>query len=333
MFSFANTRKLELAELNNDLLKFNQIIERQFNQFPDDLAQHLRTIHSNGKQLRPMLALLTAGSIGKIKKSHHLLAAIIELIHLGSLIHDDVIDDAAQRRNKTSLHCRFSNTLAILVGDKIFSQAVGLTAELGSLSLCKTISKIMQTVCEGEITQNINAHNLQVSETDYLNLIYQKTGILFGAATSIASSLSRSTTEVKQKLTNYGHKLGSAYQIYDDCLDLIQSTFNSKTLGTDLTKGKITLPIIRLLNRLSIQEKKLFKQAWKTNSLQPLLNLEFQLYFKEAVQSSIETANQFLQEASQSLSVLDDSIYLKKLRQLNDYLSKNLEQVQQNLTS
>ena len=239
-----------------------------------NLAKHV--VLNGGKRIRPFL-VYTCGS-GNAEATENLLKAssVIEIVHVATLVHDDVLDSAILRRNKPTLHSQFGEHTAILLGDALFSYALELATDFPDSSVCRIVSRSTRKTCTGEINQNFNKGNFQLSADDYFTIIQDKTGELFSASCKIGSHLAGGSEDLIDILGDFGNSLGLNYQIYDDLIDTFGNSFTSgKTLGTDFQSGKVTLPIIRLLESLPQSISKSFLDTFSENSA----NEEFKKYF------------------------------------------------------
>ena len=205
-------------------------------------------IGSRGKRLRPLVALLSGGASGGVTSGHLDLAVIVELIHIATLVHDDIMDEAERRRAQPTVNARWGNSLSVLLGDCLFAQALNLSTNFDNAEISRTIARAAREVCSGEIIQTQRRFDLHLSIDDYLRIVEMKTGSLFAAAAELGAVLNGADPETTRALRDFGRKIGAAYQVYDDCLDIAgNETDIGKTLGTDLRKGKMTLPILLLL--------------------------------------------------------------------------------------
>jgi octaprenyl-diphosphate synthase len=216
-----------------------------------------------GKRLRPALVLLTARSVGETVSSRHReLATVVELVHLATLVHDDIIDGAALRRGAATANARWSNYEAVLLGDIIFSRAINLLSQMGDRRALMALTAAVSTLCEGEILQNRHRHDVALGEEAYYDIIGAKTGALFGTGCELAAYLSGASVATTAAFSDYGLQLGLAFQIIDDCLDLTGNEMEvGKSLGTDLDAGKMTLPLILLRDRLPSERRGWFERV------------------------------------------------------------------------
>ncbi len=202
-----------------------------------------------GKRLRPALMLLAARAVGSIRPEHRTLAAVIEMIHTATLIHDDVLDQATTRRHLATVNARWDCEASVLLGDFLFSQAYMLAASLGDLEACRTLGQAARVVCEGELRQKGSRGNFELGETVYYEIIEAKTAALCACSCLLGARHAGAPAVVAERLQAYGRDLGIAFQIADDILDIAgQEATTGKSLGTDLQQQKPTLPLIRLLD-------------------------------------------------------------------------------------
>ena len=228
-----------------------QRMGEQISAFEPDLARYADyALTAQGKQLRPALVGLSASATGKIQDSHITVAVIIEMVHLATLVHDDVMDEATIRRGRPTLAANWGNEISVLLGDCLFAKALNLAAGFPTTEVCRAVSSATDTVCEGEILQTLRRRNLRSTRAEYLKVLAMKTGELFALACEMGGYLSGAPVREREALRSYGLALGTAYQVYDDCLDVFGTEGAAgKSLGTDLVKGKVTLPLLVLLER------------------------------------------------------------------------------------
>lgn len=217
--------------------------------FVREILDHLANYR--GKRLRPILLLLAADACGSLNHAHHVLAAVLEMIHTATLVHDDILDEATTRRHVATVNSRWSNETSVLLGDYLFTHAFHLTSSLGNAAACRTIGRATNIVCEGEMWQVGERGNLDLTEDQYLHIVEGKTAELTAVACSLGAHFAGASADVEQALDGYGRSLGIAFQIADDLLDVVGSEqLTGKTLGSDLQKQKLTLPVIHMLSQL-----------------------------------------------------------------------------------
>lgn len=259
------TRLLELATrgIEADLAEVERIYQRTLAEHPASLRPILQHLdHYQGKRLRPILLLRSALACGKLQPAHHVLAAVVEMIHTATLVHDDVLDEASMRRHVTTVNARWSNKVSILLGDVLFTHAFHLSSRLGDATLCELIGAATNAVCAGEMRQVCEQGNLELSEADYLAIIEGKTAALTACCCQLGALVAGASPSVGERMADYGRALGMTFQIADDLLDLVgDEQLTGKTLGTDLQQGKLTLPMIHLLDNLPLAEASQLRQA------------------------------------------------------------------------
>jgi octaprenyl-diphosphate synthase len=205
-------------------------------------------IASGGKRLRPALLLLAARACGYQGRDHCTLAAVVEMIHTATLLHDDVVDESELRRGNATANAMFGNSASVLVGDFLYSRAFQLMVGLGSVRVLEILSHATNVIAEGEVMQLTNAGNPDLDERAYLDVIRRKTAKLFEAAAQLGAVLAGASAEREFALARYGRHLGTAFQLVDDVLDYSGDIAAiGKNLGDDLAEGKMTLPLIRAI--------------------------------------------------------------------------------------
>lgn len=236
------------APVADDMQSVERILDaelRNQHAFVDQVVRHSGRL--GGKRLRPALLLLTARAIGKVTPDHHVLAATVEMIHLATLVHDDVLDEADLRRHVATVNARWNNETSVLLGDYLFTHAFYLASTIGTAIACQTIGQSTNIVCEGELRQTGNQGRLDVSEDEYISIVDAKTAELCACSCNLGATFADASEDVVEGMTRYGRKLGIAFQIADDLLDLVgDEEVTGKSLGTDLEKQKPTLPVIHV---------------------------------------------------------------------------------------
>jgi octaprenyl-diphosphate synthase len=234
-----------------DLEKVCQIFDDElFSELPavNDLCAHVRQYR--GKLLRPALLLLSGKACGKTTDEHLTLAAVVEMVHMATLVHDDVLDEADLRRRCPTINRLEGNEAAVLLGDYLISHAFHLCSSLKSQYASRVIAATTNTVCEGELQQVHHRGDFDLTIDDYLQIITRKTASLTGACCRLGAHFAGASQELAYSLERYGLEVGIAFQITDDVLDITGSEKRmGKTLGRDLEKSKLTLPVIHSLTR------------------------------------------------------------------------------------
>ncbi len=233
-----------------DLEEVERILSRSLKNRHGRVAQvvdHVR--HYRGKRLRPALLLLTARACGRVVPAHHVLGAVVEMIHTATLVHDDVLDGARLRRRVATVNAVYGTQTSVLLGDYLFTHAFHLASTIGDAEACRLIGEATDRVCEGELCQVLHRGNLELSEDEYFDVIDGKTAELTSCCCRLGALYSGAAPEVVEALASFGRDVGLAFQIADDLLDLVgDERTTGKSLGTDLEQGKLTLPLIRLLS-------------------------------------------------------------------------------------
>jgi octaprenyl-diphosphate synthase len=283
-------------------------------------------LRSSGKRIRPALALLTGGATGGITEEHRKLGVILELVHVASLVHDDIMDGADLRRQMPTAVAKWGASLSVLLGDVLFAYALELAADYDDATISRAIARASRDVCAGEILQTQRRYDLNLSVGDYLRSIEMKTAALFAAATELAARISGCTPEVCAAVKSYGLRLGTAYQIYDDCLDLVgDEQAAGKTLRTDLAKGKLTLPLLYLLEQATEGQKTKLNRMLLNGEPMDTTILASIADYEGSIERAIAFAKNLLVEARADLLCLAGSEHQLALVEITAYLDKLLD--------
>ena len=201
-----------------------------------------------GKQMRPMFVFLSASLCGKVNDSTYRAAALIELLHTATLVHDDVVDDSNERRGFFSINALWKNKIAVLVGDYLLSRGLLLSVKNNDHELLKIVSNAVKEMSEGELLQIEKARKLDIKEEVYFDIIRKKTASLIASCCACGAQSTGSSPETVEKMREFGEKVGIAFQIKDDLFDYEKSNAAGKPTGIDIKEKKMTLPLIYLLN-------------------------------------------------------------------------------------
>lgn len=258
---------MKLEQLNNligpDMKAVDAVIRTRLHSdvaLVQQVAEYI--INAGGKRLRPSLVLLAAGALGYRGTTHHELAAIVELIHTSTLLHDDVVDESDLRRGRETANALFGNAASVLVGDFLYSRTFQMMVDVGDMRVMRVLSDATNVIAEGEVLQLMNCHDADVDEARYLQVIRFKTAKLFEAAAQIGAIIGGASPEVEQRLAEYGMHLGTAFQLIDDVLDYSGAEVETgKHLGDDLAEGKPTLPLIYVMQHGSAEQAACVRQA------------------------------------------------------------------------
>ena len=226
-------------------------------------------INSGGKRLRPALVLLSAGVFGKIETRHHELAAVVEFIHTATLLHDDVVDESALRRGRATANTLFGNAASVLVGDFVYSRAFQMMVCVQNMRVMDILAEATNIIAEGEVLQLLNINDADISDDDYLRVIHYKTAKLFEAATRLGAVICQASTEDENAMAEYGMRLGTAFQLIDDVLDLSGNSEDiGKNLGDDIAEGKPTLPLLYAMRHGDAKQSQLIRHAIEQGGLE-----------------------------------------------------------------
>ncbi|WP_145520515.1 octaprenyl diphosphate synthase [Yersinia mollaretii] len=237
-----------LEQLNSDVVLINQ------------LGHYI--ISGGGKRIRPMIAVLVARALHYQGTKHITVAALIEFIHTATLLHDDVVDESDMRRGKATANAAFGNAASVLVGDYIYTRSFQMMTGLESLRVLTLMSEATNVIAEGEVLQLMNCNNPDITEENYMQVIYSKTARLFEAASQSAAVLANASEEQELALQNYGRYLGTAFQLIDDLLDYSSDgTTLGKNTGDDLNEGKPTLPLLHAMRNGTSEQETMIRQA------------------------------------------------------------------------
>jgi octaprenyl-diphosphate synthase len=285
-------------------------------------------IGGRGKRLRPLVALLAGGATGEINARHVDLSVIVELIHIATLVHDDILDEADRRRGQPTVNARWGNSLSVLLGDCLFAHALNLSASFDESEISRAIARTASEVCSGEMIQTQRRFDLQLRVEDYLRIVELKTGSLFAVAAELAAMMSGAEATIISILRQYGMRIGTAYQIYDDCLDLAGTEARTgKTLGTDLRKGKFTLPVLNFLHGASEFERARCSEWILEGRTAEVAELLRNGASNGSLNASIATGNDLIREAQSAIAPLPPNVYSNALRELGDALVDMLDQL------
>ena len=281
-------------------------------------------VNSGGKRLRPMLVILMAQALGYNKKekgkNHIQLAAIIEFIHTATLLHDDVVDESDMRRGNKTANEVWGNSASVLVGDFLYSRAFQMMVTIENLNVMNILANATNTISEGEVLQLLNIGNLDISEEDYYQIIQNKTARLFEAGCELSALINEADEDLIKKMGNYGKYLGMAFQIADDMLDYaIDNDELDKNIGDDLAEGKLTLPLIYLLENGTSEDKKIVSEAIKSQSIKHLKTIQKRINETQALSYTQSKANEFASLAKLQLKELPNSDAKEALMFLCDY--------------
>jgi octaprenyl-diphosphate synthase len=264
--------------------------------------------HSTGKRVRPALAILSAKYCGKLSEDLISLGAALEMLHVATLIHDDIIDNSAVRRKQKTLNFKWGNEISVLMGDYVFASSFYLMAKDLPKNIVSSLADTTNIICHGEISETFNRFNVDLNEEQYLEVIKEKTAVLFAASCQTGAMLAGADALTVKKLYYFGLNIGMAFQVVDDTLDFVgKQTKVGKPVMSDLREGKLTLPVIYcLVSATKVENKKLkaiILRKVKTDSDLKFLNFLLNKY--NAINRSLQKARHYADDAKMALKSLN----------------------------
>ena len=256
--------------ISTEIADFIELFNQSLSHSDGMLGQALEHIRKRaGKRMRPMLILLMAKNFGTISAATQHAAVGLELLHTASLVHDDVVDESAERRGQASVNATYNNKVAVLVGDYILSTALLNVAKTGNQRIVEYLAELGRTLSNGEILQLTNIQNQEISEDVYYQVIKQKTAALFEACAAIGALSAGASEEMVAEAKHFGQNLGIIFQIRDDIFDYYDSPEIGKPTGNDMAEGKLTLPVIYALNNSSFDSMQTLARKVKAGDVNP----------------------------------------------------------------
>ena len=284
----------------------------------EEISNYLVT--AGGKRLRPLLVLLSTKALNYAADKHINLAAVIEFLHTAMLLHDDVVDASELRRGRATVNATWGNPPSVLVGDFLHSRAFEMMVEIGNMGVMRILSHATNTIAEGEVQQLANIGNPLLSEESYLEVIYRKTAMLFGAASHSGAVLADASAEEEDALKRYGTHLGLAFQLVDDALDYEgDATDLGKNVGDDLAERKVTLPLIHAMRAGDEEQTALVKQAITAGGRDHLNDVIATVEATGAIQYTMEKAGMEKDKAIACLDQLADTPYRQAMYNLAEF--------------
>ena len=282
------------------------------------------TLKHKGKQLRPLFVFLSAKCFGKVNESTFRAATFIELLHSATLIHDDVVDDAAERRGFASINAMYKNKIAVLAGDYLLSKGMMIALENRDYQMLDMISETVRNMSEGEFFQLEKAKKFDISEENYYQIIEKKTAALIASCCAIGAVSAGATPEQVEAVRSFGINAGIAFQIRDDIFDYQPFNHSGKVFGNDIREHKMTLPLIHLLKNSSAIERtliisKIRLSGKKNSTINDIISIANE---KNSLQYCEEKMNFFAQQAENQLNNITDCEAKEALKQLLYYCIK-----------
>ncbi len=314
----------------DDLKAMESVLEACVKESKNQSIQAMSSslLKNGGKKLRPALVILSekAASAGKNSSYNHdeliMLASAVELIHIASLIHDDVLDGATMRRSKPSINAELGDDISIIFGDYIYSKAFDLIGKCRNPDVFECISKAIHAMCEGELIQVYQRGNLDLSKDSYITIVRKKTASLLAACCHAGGILGNHNQAVRKILKGFGLNFGIAFQIIDDCKDLISEERTlGKHPGQDMVAGDMTLPLLDLLDAVGQTEKQEIKRMFESKIDKNRLEKIRKMFVgSNAFSMTKQTALYYINQAKCELDELESSDYKRSLECLTDYI-------------
>ncbi len=307
-----------LSLIANDMREVDSVIaDRLHTSVPliSQISQYI--IAAGGKRLRPALLLMICKALGYEESQRFNLAAVVELIHTATLLHDDVVDESTMRRGRATANEAFGNPASVLVGDFLHTRSFQMMVAAGSTRVLQILSDATNIIAEGEVQQLMNMHDASLDEEGYLQVIRSKTAKLFEASAQLGAVLAGSSPAVEEACAIYGQALGTAFQIIDDVLDYTGDTAEmGKNLGDDLREGKCTLPLIAAMQRATPEQAAIVRQAIEQGSTEQLATVIAIVQATGALDVARAAAHAEAQRAIDALEHLPDNLHTANLLQL-----------------
>ena len=285
------------------------------------IGRYIQT--SGGKRVRPAVLLMAARLAGYSGEQAVNYASVVEFIHTATLVHDDIIDDADLRRGKLAVHSRWGNDITVLLGDYLYIKSMGMALSYDSLELVRLLCDVTLRMIEGELYQLTKTGDVDITEEEHFEIIRRKTAFLFGGCAEIGGMLGDVGPDERTALREYGFNLGVAFQLVDDLLDYTaDKTALGKPIGGDLREGKVTLPVILLLQRDGGRSNELIRAAVTNQDITPESwnELKDLLHEHRAVEHAYDRAVEYASSAKQYLEVFPPSAERDALAALPDYV-------------
>lgn len=278
-------------------------------------------LRRKGKQMRPLLVFLTARMNGQITEATFVAATLIELLHTASIVHDDVVDDASERRGSLSINALWNSKIAVLVGDYMLSKGLLISVEKSRYDMLEIVSEAVKSMAEGELLQLQKSRKLNIKEEDYYKIILSKTAALISACTATGARSVSEDPDTIQLMKDFGENIGIAFQIRDDILDYESNGLTGKTAGNDIKEKKITLPLISALeNATSSQKNQILSIVKKKKKNKEEIKYVIDFVVKSGgIEYSESKMNQFRDKALAILDSYPDSDVRESLRKFVNY--------------
>ena len=312
-----------LSAVETDLDDIEKALSDNLNPYLDlvsDVAGHL--LFSGGKRLRPLLMVLSARLCGYTGDYEKTFSTALEYLHTATLLHDDLVDEAAMRRGKEVAHTTWGNSITVLVGDYLLARALSISAGTGSLRVVQVLAQLTENMSQGEVHQLMRKGDVKLTEDEYMEVIRRKTAMLFEAACQVSAIIADAPAEREEALAEYGYNLGIAFQMADDLFDYtLQTADFGKEVGADLREGKLTLPVIYALREARPDDRELMIKIiqdndFATEDFKTLIGL---LEKYGGIAYTQKRATAYIETAKAALSIFDPSPTKETMLDIADY--------------
>ncbi len=310
--------------VKDDMLNVEEVFKKNLNSsvpLVSKVGEYI--LSSGGKRFRPLLLLLCARLCGYKGENHVPLAGVMEFIHTATLLHDDVVDNANLRRGNAAANTVWGDGASILVGDFLLSKAFTMAVTYGNERVLKVLSQTTTRMAEGEVLQLVKHSDINLTEIDYIEVVSNKTAVLFSSSSQVAAILGEVGLEQEVALANYGMRIGTAYQCMDDCLDYVSTDKDlGKAIGNDLREGKVTLPLIHAYKSADESEKSVLKSAivadeFDESKLKEVLGI---IERRGGIDYTVDYAHKLVDEAKADLAQFDPGVEKAALEAVADYV-------------
>lgn len=318
------------ARIAPHMASLDAFMREQVSRFEPEIQEMAAyCLDTSGKRLRPTMVFVSGWrDDGGVADELVRAAGVVEMVHLATLVHDDIMDLAEIRRSRRTAARQFGPDAAVLLGDALFSQALHIAAQFPTTEVCRLVAESTRKVCSGEIMQTLRRRDINISLGEYRRMIDLKTAELFRVSCFLGASLSGRPAEFARAADRFGHHLGIAYQIYDDLVDFLgEEQKIGKTLGTDLATGKLTLPLMLLLERVSPEERASIVSSFHSGGSPALANSKQRMQDLGVVDGVLEAIADELTVANAALDAHGALAPVPLMRQLTSMLQAKVAAV------
>lgn len=319
-----NQHKKDILDaVKDDLEAIEDALHRHLEPHLDlvsQIAQHI--LFSGGKRLRPLLTVLSARLCRYTGAFDASLSCVFEYLHAATLLHDDIVDAARLRHGRPAAHLTWDQSTVVLVGDFLLARSLSIAAQTNLPEIISTIAHITENMSQGEIRQMLNKNRLDLTETEYMDVIRAKTAVLFQGACRASALIARASAQQENALADYGYNLGLAFQMADDLLDYTtDSALLGKEVGADLKEGKITLPVIHALAQADADSREQMEAIINKKNFKPEDFETLRLFLKKynGIEYTKNQATHYVAAAKEALAVFEPSATRRILMDVADY--------------